>query len=166
MNHAQKSRRFHPILLAATLACGALPSAVQAHQTEDVIAEAAVPKPVLAAAKKKYPGATVLKYERETEDGKTVYEVKMKLGQRQLDAKYTPDGTLVEEEEILREADLPPAVRQAFAKSPHGTATIEQIERIVQVGKNAPPVFEIEVRTNGKKIELLFSEAGAFLGQE
>lgn len=166
MKRTAYSKHLRTWVIALGICIGGSPVLGQAHEQEEVIAESAVPKPVLAAVKKKYPGGSVLKYEREVEAGKTVYEAKLKWGERQLDAKYTPEGVLVEEEEILREADLPPAVRAAFAKSAHGKAAIEQIERVTKAGQNTPPIYEIEVRIDGKKIELLYDASGAFLGQE
>lgn len=166
MNQTTPSRRPLNWLLVAGLLLAAPTHDAQAHEQEETLAEAAVPKAVVAAAKKKYPGASVIRYERESDEGKTLYEVKMKQGERQFDAKYTAEGTLIEEEEILREADLPPAVRAAFKKSPQGKAPIHQVERVAKPGKNSPPIYEIEVLLDGKKIELVYDASGAFLGQE
>ena len=61
---------------------------------EEAIDVAAVPAPVLAALKAKYPKATVTKYEKLTKGTTVSYEMQLK-GVAAKEAEFAPDGTLI-----------------------------------------------------------------------
>ena len=147
-------------------ACMMFALAVPAQATESVIKEAEVPAPVLAAFKKKYPSAGRLEFERETEHGKQFYEIKWRDGARELETKFTAEGELVEEEEVITERALPEPVRKSLAASAHAKAKIKKIERVTHKDKPEQATFEIKIAEGGKTIELLYDAAGKLLGTE
>lgn len=148
------------------VACTVVSLAVPAGAKESTLKEAEVPAAVIAAVKKKYPSANLLKFERESEHGKSLYEVKLRDGSRQLEVKLTPEGTQIEEEEVIPESELPEPVRKSFAASPHAKAKIVKIERVVHSDKKDQPTFEIKLTEGGKSVELLYDSAGKLLVKE
>ena len=66
--------------------------ATRAEETEKKIKESEVPKPVLAAVSKKYPGAKLKGFEQESEDGKTLYEVSSCPARAAWTSTFRPKG--------------------------------------------------------------------------
>lgn len=157
--------------LAAAMLIG-LPSVPDALAKDEVLKEADVPAPVMAAFKKKYPSARADKFEREagkgTEKGKTIYEIKFRDGKKKLEVELTPEGTIVAEEEVITKKDLPEAVRKSFAESEYGKAQwkLKQIEKKTQIEGKQATVFEIEVMAKGEVMELSYDDAGKLLSVE
>lgn len=152
--------------LAAACMTAVLAAPVSAKETEIEIKEADVPGPVLVTVKRHYPNAKATKFELEEEDGQRLYEVTLHQGGKELEAKLTAQGELVEEEEVITEKDLPDPVRKSLAASRYAKAKIGKIERVVRKDKKAPPTFEIKVTDAGKTVELLYDAAGKLLGHE
>jgi hypothetical protein len=94
--------------LAATLGIG---SRAAAQEVE--IALNQVPKAVMDAAKTKFPGADIKEASKETEDGKTVFELEMKHDGHNMDVTFKDDGTLVLVETALKEKELPEVIIHA-----------------------------------------------------
>lgn len=63
---------------------------------EEKVAIKDVPKVVLDAVNARFPGAELTGAEKETEDGKTLYEVSLKQGGRNIDVGITDAGTITE----------------------------------------------------------------------
>ncbi|MEO7192141.1 MAG: hypothetical protein ABI051_13905 [Vicinamibacterales bacterium] len=96
-------------------------------------AKAALPPAVSAAFKKAYPNATIQNVSKETERGKTVYEVESMDGPQRRDLIYATDGTVVYYEELIGESDVP-AVVVAAIKTRYPKATISTRERLFKAG--------------------------------
>ena len=91
-----------------------------------------VPAPALEAVKKRFPGAEMKGASKETEAGKTVYEVTLKDKGLQVEVTVTPEGKLVTIEREIALKDVPEAVRKTFAaKAPN--AKLELIEEVIKV---------------------------------
>jgi hypothetical protein len=133
---------------------------------ESVIPQAEVPAPVIATLKKQYPAARMLQFELEEEHGTRLYEVKLRDGSRELEAKLTAAGEIVEEEEVIAEKDLPEPVRKSLAASSYARAPIKKIERVVHKDRKDAPAFEIKLTDHGKTVELIYDAAGKLLGKE
>ena len=139
---------------------------------ETVIKEAEVPKPVTETLVRQYPAAKVDKFELEEEHGKRLYEATFRDGNRDIEVKLTPQGELVEEEEMIAEKDLPEAVRKSFAGSKYGKSKISKVERVVDLAKKDKkdkqdqPTFDIKVTDGGKTVELRYDATGKLLGTE
>lgn len=154
MNPARAAVLTTAVLTIAVLAAAALPVAAQtakpapaakpvpAAQAADPAA--ALPDPVLAAFRKSYPNATIKNASKETEDGKTVWEVESTENGLGRDLVYNPDGTVVEVEEEIAASAAPAAVSAALkAKYPKGIVT------------------KVEKRTAGKSVTYEFTLTGA-----
>jgi hypothetical protein len=129
------------------------PAAVKAApvaKAEDPAAK--LPKAVLDAFKKAYPKAVIKNAAEEKEDGKTTWEVESTDNGLARDLVYNPDGTVVEIEEEVAAASLPPAVGAAV-KAQFPKATITKAEKLT---KGNVSNFELTLTGAGtvKSVEL------------
>ena len=69
------------------------------QKNEEFLDEAQVPAAVKDAFKVKYPTATDVKWEKETEDGKVEYEIGFKLDGKGKEAYFLENGSFVKEED-------------------------------------------------------------------
>ena len=100
--------RLFALLLAATLPAAAL--------EEKHISRKDLPPAVEKALASQPKDARYILFEREVEDGKTFYEVKLKTGGRARTLLFEPDGTLFEVEQEVPFESLPPAVKAGLSK--------------------------------------------------
>jgi hypothetical protein len=111
-----------------------------------------VPKAVKEAIDGRFPGADVSSVEKETEDGKVVYDVELKHKGRKYEMDIHEDGTIIEIEKEVAVKDLPEAVIKALeAKYPK--ATIEEVMEVNKVkGKEeTPDHYEVTLMMPDKK---------------
>jgi len=134
-----------PIVKAAPVV-----KAAPAVKVEDQIAK--LPKVILDAFKKAYPKAVIKGVSEEKESGKTTWEVESTDSGMARDLVYNPDGTVVDIEEEVAAASLPPAVTAAL-KAKYPKATITKAEKLT-TGKTF--VYELTITGAGevKSIEL------------
>jgi uncharacterized membrane protein YkoI len=111
-----------------------------------------VPKAVSQTVKKRFPKAEVRSASKETEDGKTVYEVQITDAGHKCDVTITPEGHLVSIEKTIEEKDLP-AKTAATLKSKWPGAKYEIIEEVTHVkdGKESMDYYEVLMTTADKK---------------
>ncbi len=77
-------------------------AAPAARAQEEKVPLDKVPKAVMGAAKKRFPGAELIGASAEKENGKTVYEVELKHQGQHVDATYAEDGGLVSLEKQIK----------------------------------------------------------------
>jgi hypothetical protein len=94
-------------------------------------AKVQLPAAITEAFKKAYPEAVIKNTAKETENGKTVYEVESVDKGMNRDLIYNPDGTVVECEEQINPADLPVPVAAAL-KQLYPKATITKAEKLMK----------------------------------
>jgi len=120
--------------------------------------QTAMPPAIDAAFHKAYPAAVVKNVSKETEDGKTIYEVESVDNGRRRDINYNPDGTVILYEEELRESDVPAVVISAV-KTRYPKAVITLFERLYtakdnstnfELGLKGAPVSEVILTPEGK----------------
>ena len=104
-------RPSHRLAVAGSLAVFGFVSGVRAEEAEIELDQ--VPKAVMEAAKVKFPGAKIKEASKETEGGKTVFELEMTHEERNMDVTFQEDGTLVLVETQVPEKDVPSAVLTA-----------------------------------------------------
>lgn len=111
-----------------------------------------LPKAVLEAAKKRFPKAEVKGASKETEDKKTVYEVTLKEGGKNIDVTLTSEGKITLIEKQIDRKDLPKAVAATFDKK-YPNAKYRIIEEVIKVaeGKETLEYYEALLVTAGKK---------------
>jgi uncharacterized membrane protein YkoI len=99
------------MVVSALLGLLGLGSAARAQEVEIKLDQ--VPKAVMDSARAKFPGAEHRGAARETEDGKTVYEIAMTHEGHRMDVTFQENGTLVLVETEVPEAELPAPVKKA-----------------------------------------------------
>jgi uncharacterized membrane protein YkoI len=112
------------------------------------------PKAVQDAVKARFPGAEVTSVEKETEDGKVVYDIELKHQGRKYEMDIHEDGTVIEIEKEIALKDVPEAVTKAVeAKYPK--ATIKEVMEVNKVkGKDEKPEhYEVTIETADKKTQ-------------
>ncbi len=127
-----------------------------------------VPRAVLESVKKRFPKATLLKASRETEGGKTEYEIEIKDGETKIDVNFTPDGKITTIEKTIPAKDLPRVVADAL-KAKYPGAKYEIVEEVIKVkdGKETFDYYELHlVRADKKKIEVKIGKDGRIKGEE
>jgi hypothetical protein len=137
---------------------------VCARADEEKVPLDKVPKAVMDAVKKKFPKAEVSGASTEKEDGKTVYEMSLKLDKKNIDVTVTPEGKITLVEKEIDAKDLPKAVASALeAKYPK--AKIELAEELSKEDKVT--AYEIVIVTaEKKKFEVEFAPDGKFVKEE
>jgi hypothetical protein len=138
-------------ILTALVAVALVPAAVLAQTTAKPATPpkpaAAKPKVTLppaveAAFKAAYPSATINNVSKEKEGGQEIYEVESVDRGLHRDLNYKADGTVVDMEEEVAEADLPASVAAAI-KTRYPKATVAKREKLT---KGATVSYEIQLK--------------------
>jgi hypothetical protein len=147
-----------PIVLAQTGKPAATPVAKSAPAAKAADPAAKLPAPILTAFRTSYPNATIKGAAKETEDGKTVWEVESIDNGLTRDLIYSPDGTVVEIEEETAMANVPAAVTDAI-KVKYPKATITKAEKMTvgqtityELTLKGAAVASIELTPDGKVV--------------
>ncbi|HET6994032.1 MAG TPA: PepSY-like domain-containing protein [Chitinophagaceae bacterium] len=115
-----------------------------------------VPEAVSKAFTAKFPGATDIKWGKESAKE---YEAEFKLNNSAVSANFGLDGSWKETETTIKAADLPtPVVNAIKAKYPAGVITLAE-----KVEKPDKTYYETVVQSNGKKKEVEISADGKIL---
>lgn len=145
--------RMFVILTLALPACGI--------SAETKVTMESLPAPVRTAAREQLSGATLVGVSRETEKGKTLYEVETARGGRSRDVTLDAAGAVVEVEEEIDMAEVPDAAAQALRTKSAG-GKIVKVERISKKAGAALQVvgFEAAFEKNGRKREAAVTPDG------
>ncbi|MGA2260909.1 MAG: hypothetical protein ABSH28_05700 [Acidobacteriota bacterium] len=122
------------------------------EQGEEKLAMKDLPKAVQATVQKETQGAEIVGLSKETDAGKTVYEVETKIKGHSRDMLIDATGALTEVEEEIDIATLPAAV-QAEIKKSIGTAKLVKLESVAN-GKKVPTGYSAVVENAGKQLEV------------
>lgn len=121
-----------------------------------------LPKAVADAVAAKFPKSEVQKWTKETEDGKTVYDVEFKLGGVKHEADVFEDGTIESWEKEIAVKDLPEKVAKAVDKK-YPKATVTEAMQITEIKdkKEVPGGYEVTLTTADKReVELTVDADG------
>ena len=118
-----------------------------------------VPQQVLAAFAEKFPDATKVEWEVESDNE---YEAEFKRNKQEFSANFRADGTWLETETEIKKKDLPAAVQQAVATQFPGYE-IEEAERVET--PTEAEAYEVELEKKKSEIEALFRADGTLLQQ-
>jgi uncharacterized membrane protein YkoI len=125
-----------------------------------------LPKAVADAIKARFPNGEITSAEKETEDGKVVYDIELKMGGLKYEMDLYEDGTVIEVEKEVK--PVPEKIAKAIdAKYPK--AEIEDVMEVNKVkGKEETPIhYEVTIKTAaGKKMEVLVSLDGTSVKTE
>jgi uncharacterized membrane protein YkoI len=154
-------------LLGASALVGFMLAAF-AQADEEKVPLDKLPKAVVDAVKARFPGAELVSAEKETEKGKTVYEVVIKAKGQKIEVTTTPEGELVEIEKQIAAKDLPPAVTKAL-EGKYPKAKYEIIEEVIKVEKKSEKLAYYEVlltTADKKKFEVSVAPDGKIVKEE
>ena len=136
---------------------------VSANADEEEVPLDQVPKAVLEAIRAKFPHAKLTGAAKETEDGKTTYEVELEYKDSEYTVSATADGKITEIEREIEIKDLPKAVSDAIKKKYPG-AKLDGAEEVTADNKTT---YEVEIETSDKKeLELTIDPSGKILKEE
>jgi hypothetical protein len=155
----------YQLVAAAVLALNGL-SDVRADEEKVPINQ--LPEAVLKAVRDRFPNAQVVDASKETEEGKTEYEVGLKDGGKKLDVMLTPEGGITAIEKTIPVKGLPEAVKLAIGKK-YPDAPLKRTEEIIKVkdGQEKLDGYEVVVETSDKKrVELNVGPDGTITGIE
>lgn len=134
---------------------------------EQTISVADVPAVVMSAARARFPNATATDASREVKRGKTIYEVTLKDGTRQIDVTSTAEGQLIEVEGGLTERDLPaPVTRALNSKYPGAKYRIVEDVKTSDPAAQRSSYFEVLLEMNKRLIEVQIAADGTILKEE
>jgi uncharacterized membrane protein YkoI len=134
-----------------------------AQETERPARMKELPQAVQTAVREQSRGAVVRGLSIETENGQTFYEASLKVKGRVRDVLIDANGKVVEIEEQVTLASLPPPVRAEIVKQA-GKGRILTVESITK--NNAIVAYEAHVKTSGKISEVKVDHDGKPLPPE
>ena len=121
-----------------------------------------VPKKVMAAVKARFPKAKITSVEKETTDGKVMYDIELTQKGRKYEMDILEDGTVLEVEKEVFLKDAPEALTKAVkAKYPRAKIKVIMEVNKVKDKKETPDHYEVTLQEEGKKeFEVLVSLDG------
>src|SRR5215475_14551966 len=144
-------------------ACMLLAGPALAQETERPAQMKELPQAVQATVREQSRGAVMRGLSIETENGQTFYEASLKVKGRIRDVLIDANGNVVEIEEQVTLASLPPAARAEILKQA-GKGRILTVESITK--NNAIVAYEAHVKTAGKISEIKVDPDGKPLPPE
>jgi len=132
------------------------------NEDDDAIAIKSLPGPVSAAIASKFPGASLKRAQRDTDDNKTVYEVKFTHAKNLFEAKVDPNGKILRVKQELSARDLPKTVAKTLQQK-YPRARIMEVEKKTN-GKTS--VYEVELKVGPEKIDATISSSGKVIKAE
>jgi hypothetical protein len=138
---------------------------VVAFATARTAAADKIPAIVMTVLTAKFPQAKIDKWSKEKENGKEVYDIEFKQGDRKFEADIFADGTIHNWEQQVEPGDLPQAVVQAVNRQ-FPNAVMKEVMAITDVKNGAERLegYEIVVRRRLKKdVEITIASDGKIL---
>ncbi len=134
-----------------------------AQDSEKAVRMKDLPQAVQKTVREQSQGATIRGFAREIKDGKTFYEVELRVKGHTKDVLMDPSGAVVETEEEITLGSLPPVVKAAIEKHA-GKGKILLVESIT---KNAAiEAYEAQIKTGRKISEVKVSPDGQLISTE
>jgi hypothetical protein len=145
---------YRPLLLTAALALSSC-----AYAAEHSVPCSTLPDAVQQRSKSLLePGTTVHGCVKDVSAGKTTYEMELITPKGSKDVTFSPQGDVLETEQQVDAAALPPPVAAAFAKAASG-GKLGKVESLTRQGQLI--AYESTVVKDGKHRELAFRPDGA-----
>lgn len=152
-------RRKNRLVIVASLCAMSLliVGALQAQESEKRVQMKDLPPAVRKTVEEQSKGATIRGLSKEIEAGKTYYEAELTVQGHGKDVLIDSAGKVVEIEEEVQLASLPPAVKKTIEKSAAG-GKIGKIESITKNGNLV--AYEAQLVKAGKKSEVKVAPDG------
>jgi uncharacterized membrane protein YkoI len=145
------NRCSHIAIVLALAACLSSVALAQEQETERPVRIKDLPQPVQEQVRTVSRGAIVRGLSMETKNSQTYYEVSLKVKGRIKDVLIDSEGKVVEIEEQITLASLPPAARSEIVRQT-GKGRILIVESVTK--NNAIVAYEAHVRNAGKILEI------------
>jgi hypothetical protein len=132
---------------------------------EEKVAIDKLPKAVVDAIKARFAGAELKAAEKETEGGKTVYDVEIKYKGANYEVAVTPEGKITGYEKQIDAKDMPSAASKAL-EDKYPKATIKLVEEVYKVEgrEDKFEYYEVALVTaDKKKVEAHVAKDGKIL---
>lgn len=127
-----------------------------AQDDEQAIQCKKLPAAVRSAFEKTYRAARIKSCAKETEKGKTAYEIASVEGNIGRDVLYHPDGSVIVVEETIAVDSLPTPVQKALhEKFPKGKIVLA--EKLI---RGSSISYEFQIRNKGKTVEIALDPQG------
>ena len=137
--------------------------AAAAGAQEKKITRSELPPAVEKTVAEVSKGATIKGFSRETQKGKTTYEVELVVNGHTKDVEMEPDGTVAEVEEEAAMGSLPANVKAGLEAKAAG-GKILKVETLTKGGKLV--AYEAKIEKGGKKSEMQVGPDGKPLDHE
>ena len=148
---------------AAFLLSLLLVSNAHAQDSEKVVKMKDLPQAVQKTVREQSKGARIRELAKEIKDGKTFYEVALKVNGHNRDVLMDPTGAVVEIEEEITIDALPPVVKTAIEKH----AGKGKIVRVETITINASiEAYEAQIKTGRKFSEVKVNPDGQVISTE
>lgn len=148
----------NPVPLRTLLLALVIVSSAYMHAAEHPVPCASVPAVVQEKAKSMLDGGAIRRCIKDVSKGKTTYEMETVKHGRSKDMTFDPRGNMLEVEEQVDLASLPPQVAAAMQKAAGGgqLGSIESLQR-----KGVLISYEAVVTDGGKRREVAFRPDGS-----
>ena len=120
-----------------------------------------LPPAIEAAFKQKWPNAVAKNVSKETDAGKTVYEVESVDAGRRRDINFYADGTIILYEEELKASEVPAVVLEAVAKR-YPKSKVTLWERLYTIKDNSAN-YELGITGAGSVKEVILTPDGSWV---
>lgn len=150
--------------IALSIGTLALAFAAGAGLKDEKIPLADVPQAARDAINKRFPGAEIRdQVEKETKKASVFYEFELLKDDKKIEAEVGEDGKFREIETKLNADDLPKAVADAIAERFPDAQIRKAEEEIKFRGEVETKTYEVDIVTDGKKIEVKLDADGKIL---
>jgi uncharacterized membrane protein YkoI len=121
-----------------------------------------IPSPARAVIEKLTAGGQIKSIDKETQDGKAIYDVEAKIGDKDVEYDIAEDGAILTNEESVAYDSLPAEVKTAV-QNYFGSAEGLKASKEMEKGKT---FYEVEGSKAGSKVALKLSDKGKILEEE
>ena len=158
-----KNQTARTLIVSMLSICSLLIISALGQENEKRVKMRDLPEPVRKTVQEQSKGATLRGLAKEVKDGQTFYEAELKVSGHTKDVLIDAAGAVVEIEEEVAMASLPPAVKATIEKNA-GKGKITSVESIT---KNIALVaYEAHVSKAGKKSEIKVGADGKLISTE
>lgn len=119
-----------------------------------------IPTPIKEAFTRAWPKAKIKQCEVETTANRAVYFIEAERDDREIEAVYQLEITLLEEQEDIDLKEVPSVVIEAI-KAAYPAGEIEEVEKITRQGTLLR--YEVELKDGKQNIELRLDPSGKIL---
>jgi len=138
------------LVLSVAGAIAVTPMFGQEQATEKPVKLQELPPAVQDVVRAQSKSATVRGFSKEVKDGRTLYEIEMRVNGRTRDLTVDAQGAIVSDEQQTTLSEIPEAARIAIQKAATG-GKLTLVEKVIEGGST---FYEGHIMKSGKEIEI------------